>query len=139
VVFFERRFPDALGNGAVMTASGFGVVTVLPVAVVVVVLMACLMCSSWSFDVVEGVLVVVNGAWYHALVNVLEVVAEALVRVAALAGVGQVDAAAVHALLDVAGVVLGALGAALDGERAHVLVLRALRHEKGGPRRRHRV
>jgi hypothetical protein len=124
-----------------MTASGFGVVTVLPVAVVVVVvvmLMACLMCSSWSFDVVEGVLVVVNGAWYHALVNVLEVVAEALV-VAALAGVGQVDAAAVHALLDVAGVVLGALGAALDGERALVLVLRALRHEKGGPRRRHRV
>ena len=47
-----------------MTASGFGVVTVLPVAVVVVVLMACLMCSSWSLDVVEGVLVVVNGAWY---------------------------------------------------------------------------
>ena len=35
----------------------------------------------------------------------LEVVAEALVRVAALAGVGQVDAAAVHALIDVAGVV----------------------------------
>ena len=67
MVLFERRFPDALGNGAVMTASGFGVVTVLPVAVVVVVvvmLMACLMCSSWSCDVVEGVLVVVNGAWY---------------------------------------------------------------------------